>query len=243
MLALLQFPVVLDFMIISPLGDILLKDMNITTGQFGTVVSAYAFSAGISGFLSAGIADRFDRKHLLLFFYSGFIIGTICCGLANSYSILLASRIVTGIFGGVIGSISMAIITDIFHISQRGRVMGMVQMAFAVSQIIGIPAGLFLAGKYNWHATFFMIVLLAALIFVLILFRMQPIRSHLEIQKGQLAGGVAALFAGLVVHQESKHSPIEHFDTLGYIMVGIVFLCFFLLRRVDRLVHPYKKGW
>src|SRR5207344_3660292 len=82
LLALTQFTVVLDFMVMSPLGDMLMKSMSLTTSQFGFAVSAYAFSAGISGLLTAGFADKFDRKKLLLFFYTGFIIGTVCCGFA-----------------------------------------------------------------------------------------------------------------------------------------------------------------
>src|SRR4026207_2164724 len=107
MLALTQFTVVLDFMVMSPLGDMLMKSMSLTTSQFGFAVSGYAFSAGISGLLTAGFADRFDRKKLLLFFYVGFIAGTLLCGLATTYFMLITARIVTGVFGGVIGSISM----------------------------------------------------------------------------------------------------------------------------------------
>src|SRR5678809_1304328 len=127
-LALTQFSVILDFMIMSPLGDMLMKSMSLTTSQFGFAVSAYAFSAGISGLLTAGFADRFDRKKLLLFFYVGFITGTLLCGLTTSYPMLIAARIITGIFGGVIGSISMAIVADLFPFEQRGRVMGFFQM-------------------------------------------------------------------------------------------------------------------
>jgi len=95
-------------MIISPLGALLLRDLHITTRQFGLAVSAYAFSAGASGLLAAGYADKFDRKRLLLFFHAGFLLGTFLCGVANSYHFLLVARIVTGVFGGVIGSIVMA---------------------------------------------------------------------------------------------------------------------------------------
>src|SRR5678810_299903 len=111
-LALTQFTVVLDFMVMSPLGDMLMKSMSLTTHQFGFAVSAYAFSAGISGLLTAGFADRFDRKKLLLFFYVGFIGGTLFCSLANDYPMLIAARIITGLFGGVMGSIALAIIAD-----------------------------------------------------------------------------------------------------------------------------------
>ena len=144
-LAVTQFSVVLDFMIMAPLGDLLMKVLAMKPSQFGSAVSGYAFSAGIAGLLTAGFADRFDRKKLLLFFYIGFIAGTILCALADSYETLLAARIITGLFGGVIGSISLAIVADLFDIHHRGRVMGFVQMGFGASQVLGIPIGLYLA--------------------------------------------------------------------------------------------------
>ncbi|MBL7837249.1 MAG: MFS transporter, partial [Bacteroidetes bacterium] len=168
-IAILQFSVILDFMVLSPLGAFLLEDLNITTTQFGLVVSAYAISAFASGILSAGFADKFDRKKYLLFFYTGFILGTAMCAMANSYLMLLIARIVTGIFGGVIGSIGFAIITDIFKVEQRGRVMGFVQMAFAASQILGIPIGLELAQRFGWHSSFWMIVVFGIPLGILIL--------------------------------------------------------------------------
>src|SRR5579871_5768600 len=105
LLAFVQFTIILDFIIMSPLGAILMPALDITAGQFGVAVSAYAFSAGISGVLAAGFADRFDRKNLLLFFYAGFTAGTFFCAIAPNYQLLLLGRIVTGLFGGVVGSI------------------------------------------------------------------------------------------------------------------------------------------
>src|SRR5262249_25709374 len=101
-IAITLFSVVLDFMIMSPLVDMLMKVLGMKPSQFGAAVSVYAFSAGIAGFITAGFADRFDRKKLLLFFYTGFIGGTFLCSLATSYQMLLIARIVTGLFGGVI---------------------------------------------------------------------------------------------------------------------------------------------
>lgn len=181
-LALLQFTVILDFMVISPLGDILMKTLDMSTANFGLVVSGYAFSAGASGLLAAGFADKFDRKKLLIFFYIGFIAGTLLCALSPNYEMLLAARIITGFFGGVIGSISLAIVTDIFAIQQRGRVMGFIQMAFAVSQILGIPIGIYFANLWGWHSAFIMVVVLSAVILVLILLKMKPVDTHLQLQ-------------------------------------------------------------
>ncbi|OYQ31895.1 MFS transporter [Flavobacterium cyanobacteriorum] len=182
-LAITQFTVILDFMVMSPLGDILMKSLGLTPSQFGIAVSAYAFSAGISGLLTAGFADKFDRKKLLLFFYIGFILGTFLCGIVNTYILLVAARIITGLFGGVIGSISMAIVADLFTLQQRGRVVGFLQMGFGASQVLGIPVGLYLADKWHWHTPFWLIGAMAAIIATLIFLRLQPITQHLKVKQ------------------------------------------------------------
>lgn len=179
-LAITQFTVVLDFMVMSPLGDILMKSLTINPTKFGIAVSSYAFSAGFSGLLAAGFADKFDRKKLLVLFYAGFIVGTFLCGIAETYETLVAARIFTGIFGGVMGSISMAIVTDLFELNQRGRVLGVVQMGFAASQVLGIPVGLYFANLWGWHAPFMMIVILSIVMFLILIFRLKPVTAHLS---------------------------------------------------------------
>jgi predicted MFS family arabinose efflux permease len=181
MLAFLQFAVILDFMLMSPLGAMIMPALAIEPKQFGLVVSAYAFSAGISGLLTAGFADRFDRKRLLLFFYTGFILGTLWCGLAQTFESLLIARIVTGLFGGVIGSIVLAISTDLFPPQMRGRVMGFIQTAFAASQVLGIPIGLYLSNRWDWHFPFLAMAALGLAGGLFVSWRMEPVVEHLRI--------------------------------------------------------------
>jgi predicted MFS family arabinose efflux permease len=180
MLAFLQFAVILDFMLMSPLGAVIMPAMNIAPSQFGLVVSAYAFSAGLSGLLTAGFADRFDRKKLLLFFYTGFILGTLWCGMAQSFESLLTARIVTGLFGGVIGSIVLAITTDLFPLHMRGRVMGVIQTAFAASQVLGIPIGLYLSNRWNWHVPFLAMAGVGLIGGLVVAWKMQAVAEHLK---------------------------------------------------------------
>ncbi|HEY0265193.1 MAG TPA: MFS transporter [Rhizomicrobium sp.] len=182
-LAFLQFTIILDFMIMAPLGAIVMPALHISPRQFGLAVSLYAFSAAASGLLAAGFADRFDRKRLLLFFYGGFILGTLLCAVAADYHLLLFARLVTGLFGGVIGSVVLAIATDLFALEQRGRVMGFVQTAFAASQILGLPAGIYFANRWNWHAPFMAIVVLTLAAAAVIVIGMQPVRAHLALKQ------------------------------------------------------------
>ena len=186
-LALTQFTVVLDFMVMSPLGDLLKKSMNLSPSQFSIVVASYAISAFASGILTAGFADKFDRKKLLMFFYIGFILGTYLCGMVETYPMLIGARIVTGVFGGVMSSISMAIVADLFSVQQRGRVMGFIQMGFGSSQVLGIPISLWIANAFGWQSPFFFIVGLSLIILVVIIFYLKPVVEHLKVPNSENA--------------------------------------------------------
>jgi predicted MFS family arabinose efflux permease len=207
LLALVQFTIILDFTIMSPLGAIIMPSLGISAAQFGVAVSAYAFSAGISGIFAAGFADRFDRKRLLLFFYVGFTLGTVLCALAPNYHVLMAGRIVSGLFGGVMGSVVLAIVTDLFALHLRGRVMGFVQTAFAASQVLGIPAGLFLSNHWNWHVSFGALVALSVATMIAVVLLMRPVNAHLALKQDRNA------FAHLIATVGQPHYTLAFMVT------------------------------
>jgi predicted MFS family arabinose efflux permease len=212
-LAFLQFTVVLDFMILSPLGAQLMPGLHITPAQFGMVVSTYAFSAGVSGFLAAGFADRFDRKKLLMLFYAGFLTGTLLCGFASNYALLVFARLVTGLFAGVVSSASLAIIADVFPLQMRGRVMGVIQTAFAASSVLGIPIGLLLSNTWGWNAPFFMIVAVGALVGLSIQSFMRPVNAHLKKSPDRSP-------LHHILHALSNRLYLQGFATTGLLSVG-----------------------
>src|SRR5690606_20938869 len=100
-LAGLNFTHILDFMIMMPLGNYLMPSFNISPEQFSFLVSAYSISAFVAGIIAALIVDKFDRKKVLTFSYIGFVLGTLACGLADSYWLLMGARVVAGLFGGI----------------------------------------------------------------------------------------------------------------------------------------------
>jgi DHA1 family inner membrane transport protein len=178
-LAALQFTHNLDYMIMMPLLPQFEREMSISPQQFGFLVSAYAFSAGVSGLLAALVIDRFDRKRALLVLYAGFTLGTLLCALAPGYLSLLAARTVAGAFGGVVAATTLAIIGDLFSDSRRGRAMGVIMTAFSVALIVGVPAGLYLANRWGWRSTFGVLGLLSALVLLLVLRVLPPLCGHL----------------------------------------------------------------
>ena len=157
-----QFTHILDFMIMMPLGAQLMRVFQITPAQFTQLVACYGLAAAISGFIGGFYMDRFDRKRALLVLYAGFGVSTFACGLAPTHHWLMAARLAAGAFGGLAGSMVTAMIGDIIPPDRRGRAMSWVSAAFPVASVLGVPAGLILAGHFGWHAPFFLLAACAA---------------------------------------------------------------------------------
>lgn len=177
------FTIVVDYMTLPALSAIILPELQISTQQFGLVVSVYAFSAGISAFLATGFADSFDRKKLLLVYYGGFLLGMVLCATANSLTALIVARVITGIFGGVVASICFAIVADLFETDQRGRVIGYVQIAFAASLVAGLPLALYLATNFNWHITYWIFFGCGLFVLIIVFLKINAINEHLHIKE------------------------------------------------------------
>ncbi len=152
-----QFTHILDFMIMMPLGSQLMRVFQITPAQFTQLVACYGLAAAVSGFIGGFFMDRFDRKRALLVLYTGFGLATAACGLAPTHHWLMIARLAAGAFGGLAGSMVSAMVGDIIPPSRRGRAMSVVMTAFPVASVLGVPVGLVLAGKFGWHAPFFML--------------------------------------------------------------------------------------
>lgn len=184
-IAAVQFIHIMDFMIIMPLGPQLMRIFDIDSKSFGLLVSSYTFSASICGFLGAFFLDRFDRKKALLLLYTGFSIGTFACALAPSFSILLVARVLTGMFGGVLTALLLAMIGDAFPVERRGSAMGIFMTAFSVASVLGVPTGVYLAAKFNWHVPFYTMAVLCVPVLFAIKYGIPSMRGHIEMRGEQ----------------------------------------------------------
>ncbi len=179
-LAAVQFTHILDFMIIMPLGAQLMRVFQITPAQFTHLVASYGLAAALSGLAGGFVLDRFDRKRALLILYTGFGLATLACGFATTHHTLLAARLAAGAFGGLSGAMVTAMIGDIIPPARRGRAMSIVMAAFPVASVLGVPAGLILAGIYGWHAPFFLLGACALLNLIIASFALPHLRTAMR---------------------------------------------------------------
>jgi len=179
-LAFVQFSNILDGMILMPLAPTIKNVFLIDTQHFGWLVSSFGIAAGCSAFFSTFWADKFDRKIILIVLYIGFIIGTYFCAIAPTYNMFLIARIFTGVFGGVCGSVILAIVGDIIPNERRSFAMGMVMMGFALAAVAGIPLGLILSNKFGWQMPFYVICGLGFIILLCIIIFIPNVNAHLK---------------------------------------------------------------
>lgn len=179
LLAALNFTHILDFMIMMPLGNYLMPYFNISPQQFSFLVGAYTLTAGISGFAAAFFVNGFDRKKVLVFAYTGFLIGTFACGFAPTYELLLAARILAGLFGGLIGAQVLSIVADLVPYERRGVAMGAIMSAFAISSTIGVPFSLYLSNIFSWHAPFLLVGVLGLFVIPFIVKFIPAMTGHI----------------------------------------------------------------
>ena len=180
MLASVQFTSIVDFMVVMPLGPQLKRLLGIDSSQFGLIVSSYTISAGIAAVFASTFMDRFGRKTAFLTLYAGFLAGTFLCGLAASYATLLAARVVTGAFGGILGGMALAIVGDVFPEHKRGQATGVLMSAFALASVVGVPVGIALGNRFDWHAPFLVLAGLGLPVFVAGLRILPELRDHLQ---------------------------------------------------------------
>lgn len=190
-LAAAQFTHIVDFMIMMPMGDILQKELLITPFQFSMLVSAYPLAAFLSSLFGVFFLDKFDRKKALTVAYVGFVIGTFSSAVVPNtadpslnYILFIGTRVLTGLFGGILGALVLSIVGDVFTLERRGKAMGIVSMAFSLAAVLGVPLALELVNQFdgNWHVPFYLVASLGAIVVVLVIFKVPAMRKHLDAQ-------------------------------------------------------------
>lgn len=157
-----------------PLGSFLLESWNVSTGQFGLLISSFAIAGGIASFVAVFYIQRYNRLKALFWIFLCFTLGLWLTSFAPNYEVLLLSRIFTGIFGGLVGPLILAEISVQFEYSNRSKPISITTIALALASIIGVPLGLYLAQMDTWRLPFIVLSGLSSVVSFLLYFVHSP---------------------------------------------------------------------
>lgn len=240
LLALTQFTVIMDFMVMMPLGPQIMHTFGIGPAAFATAVSVYSLCSGVSGLLAATYTDRFDRRRLLLTVYGLFTLANLACALSGSYAMLLFARAFAGLTGGVLGSLVLAILSDVVPPARRGAATGVVMSSFALAAMAGVPVGIALGAHLGWTAPFFLLTALTALTWLGARQTIPPLTEHLS-GTSQTLGQILAGLWQLLSNPRHLRAFALTFVMMGSHMLVIPFISPVLV--ANHGVAPQDLSW
>lgn len=164
--AVVQFVVLLDFALVLPLGPDLAEPLAIPAASLGLLVATHTAAAALAGLLASRVLDRFARRKAMVPLLLGLALANLGCALAPSFAALLCARTLAGLCAAPISALILSLIADEVPSEVRGRALGVVISANAITAVIGVPTCLWLAERVAWWSAFVIVAasaLLAAL--------------------------------------------------------------------------------
>ncbi len=122
---------------------------------FSWLFTAYMLAEIITIPIAGKMSDRVGRRPVFLAGMGLFLVGSVLAGFSNSMEMLVASRFIQGLGGGVLIPVTMASVADLYEPKERGKIQGMVGAVFALGSVIGPFLGGFIVDNMDWRWVFF----------------------------------------------------------------------------------------
>lgn len=242
---LLVFSSASQTMIISPILPRIGDELGIADAALGTLVSAYSLMVGIFAILAGPVSDKVGRRRILLLGTATMTVALALHGIVQGYTSFLAVRIFAGMAGGMLSGAAVSYIGDYFPYNRRGWATGWVMSGAAVGQIVGIPLGITLSGRWGFRAPFYIFaVTMAATVALLWLRVPQPPVKRTE---GRLTvGGAVRDYLAMLRRPEVRWAATAYFSMFLGIALFVVYLPTWLEREVavtpDQIALMYLLG-
>ncbi|GAA6060890.1 hypothetical protein JCM10212_000173 [Sporobolomyces blumeae] len=139
------------------------------SNQAGLLGTSYLLSTATFTPLYGRMADIVGRRSALLLALTLFTAGTALCGFAPSMEALLVGRLVAGMGGGGLMSVSSIVASDLIPLKQRALFQGLANLWFGAGSGLGGPLGGFISDSLGWRTAFIgqlpLLLLAAGLVF------------------------------------------------------------------------------
>ncbi|WP_239587578.1 MFS transporter [Bacillus pakistanensis] len=174
-------------------------ELDVSQFQISLIISVFSIAAAISIPVLGYLSDRFSRKaiivpSLILYGAGGILAGAAAAWFTNSYTWILAGRIMQGIGGAGTAPIAMALTGDLFKGGEQSRVLGLVEASNGFGKVISPIIGSLVALLF-WYAAFFAFPVFCFISILLTIFFIKEKKVNKEPQPvGKYVKGLISVF-------------------------------------------------
>lgn len=175
--------------------------LNISDGQAGNVITAYAMAIVIGGPILTLWLARYEKRTVLAGLMVLFILANLVSALSTSYSVLLFSRILAGLVQGPFYGIGAVVATRLVADHLAGRAVGQMFAGLTLANVLGVPFGSWIGNVFGWNMTFYVVAALGviALLAIMTTIERQPIEHGKSVAQQLAAFRHGPLQASLVI--------------------------------------------
>lgn len=148
--------------------------LGVTISEVGWVVSGYAIANVVLIPLSAWLGDVFGKKTYFVFSMAGFTLASVLCGFAVNLPMLIAARILQGLFGGGLLAKAQTILFETFPPAEQGMAQAVFGVGVIAGPAIGPTLGGYLTDSLGWRWIFFINLPVGILAVVMAVLFLQP---------------------------------------------------------------------
>lgn len=212
----------------------LITEFGVTANTAQWLLTGYMLVNGALIPLSAFLIERFGVRRLFLFAMFCFTVGSLICGIAPTFSIMLTGRLIQAIGGGVLSPLVMTIIVFIFPPHMRGKGMGIFGLAMMFAPAIGPTLSGWVIQNYDWHILFNGMVPLGAIVLIIAFFQLKDIQPPKDVKVHMPSVVTSLAGMGLLLYGFSEAGNDGWTDSvvLSTIIGGAVLLIIFVLQQI-----------
>nr|WP_240627422.1 DHA2 family efflux MFS transporter permease subunit [Thermoflavimicrobium daqui] len=212
----------------------LINDFNVETTTAQWLLTGYMLVNGILIPLSAYLIERMGARKLFILAMVCFTGGSLLCGIAPSFSIMLIGRLIQAIGAGVLMPLVMTIILSIFPPESRGKGMGIFGLGIMFAPAIGPTLSGWVIEHYSWRVLFYGMVPLGLIILILSFFLLKDVKETRKVPFSYLDAIMSTLGFGLLLYGVSEAGSRGWSDNLvlACIVLGVLFIVAFVIRQI-----------
>lgn len=213
----------------------LMEQFHITTSTAQWVITIYMLVNGVLIPTTAFLMEKYTTRQLFISAMSLFAAGTLICGIAPSFSIMLIGRVVQAAGAGILMPLMTNVIFNMFPVDRRGSAMGIVGIAMVFAPAIGPTLSGWIVEHYSWRLLFFVVLPIALIVLVTSFF---VLKNVTETQNPKLDSWGVVLstigFGGLLYGFSSAGAAgWRSAEVIGMLLVGCISLGAFVWRQLS----------